>query len=47
LNIEASREKGGHTVQRLELMLNADGAVVEAKPDGEVGKVRATYGRSQ
>ena len=39
--------KGGHTVQRLELMLNADGAVVEAKPDGEVGKVRATYGRSQ
>jgi thiamine biosynthesis lipoprotein len=47
LNIEASREKGGHTVQRLELTLNADGAVVEAKPDGEVGKVRATYGRSQ
>jgi len=47
LNIEASREKGGHTVQRLELALNADGAVVEAKPDGEVGKVRATYGRSQ
>jgi len=47
LNIEASREKGGHTVQRLELTLNADGAVVEAKPDGEVGKVRATFGRSQ
>ena len=47
LNIEASREKGGHTVQRLELTLNADGAVVETKPDGEVGKVRATYGRSQ
>ncbi|MES2472196.1 MAG: DUF2271 domain-containing protein [Pseudomonadota bacterium] len=47
LNIEASREKGGHTVQRLELTLGADGAVVEAKPDGEVGKVRATYGRSQ
>ena len=47
LNIEASRERGGHTVQRLELTLNADGAVVEAKPEGEVGKVRATYGRSQ
>ncbi len=47
LNIEASREKGGHTVQRLELTLGADGAVVEAKPDGEIGKVRATYGRSQ
>lgn len=45
LNIEASREKGGHSVQRLELTLGADGAVVEAKPDGEVGKVRATYGR--
>lgn len=47
LNIEASREKGGHTVQRLELTLGPDGAVVEAKPDGEVGRVRATYGRSQ
>lgn len=46
LNIEAAREKGGHSVQRLELTLGADGAVVEAKPDGEVGKVRATYGRS-
>jgi thiamine biosynthesis lipoprotein len=45
LNIEASREKGGHSVQRLELTLGADGAVVEAKPDGEVGKVRASYGR--
>lgn len=45
LNIEASREKGGHSVQRLELTLGADGAVVEAKPEGEVGKVRATYGR--
>ncbi|HEX2762098.1 MAG TPA: DUF2271 domain-containing protein, partial [Rhizomicrobium sp.] len=45
LNIEASREKGGHSVQRLELTLDADGTVVEAKPDGEVGKVRATYGR--
>ncbi len=47
LNIEAAREKGGHTVQRLELTLGADGAVVEAKPDGEIGRVRATYGRSQ
>lgn len=47
LTIEASREKGGHTVQRLDLTLGADGAVVEAGPDGEVGKVRATYGRSQ
>lgn len=47
LNIEASRERGGHTVQRLELTLNANGAVVEAKPEGEVGRVRATYGRSQ
>jgi thiamine biosynthesis lipoprotein len=46
LNIEASREKGGHSVQRLELSLGADGAVVEAKPDGEVGKVRASYGKS-
>lgn len=47
LNIEASREKGGHTLQRLELTLGADGAVVEAKPDGEIGQVRASYGRSQ
>jgi thiamine biosynthesis lipoprotein len=47
LSIEASREKGGHTVQRLELTLGTDGAVVEAKPDGEIGRVRATYGRSQ
>ncbi|OAI45495.1 hypothetical protein AYO42_00215 [Rhizomicrobium sp. SCGC AG-212-E05] len=47
LNIEASREKGGHTVQRLELTLGADGAVVESKPDGEIGRVRASYGRSQ
>jgi len=47
LNIEAAREKGGHTVQRLELTLGADGAVVEAKPEGEIGRVRATYGRSQ
>jgi len=47
LNIEAAREKGGHTVQRLELTLGADGAVVEAKPDGEIGRVRASYGRSQ
>ena len=47
LNIEAAREKGGHTVQRLELTLGADGAVVEAKADGEIGRVRATYGRSQ
>jgi thiamine biosynthesis lipoprotein len=46
LNIEVSREKGGHSVQRLELSLGADGAVVEAKPDGEVGKVRASYGKS-
>lgn len=47
LNIEAAREKGGHTVQRLELTLGADGAVVESKPDGEIGRVRASYGRSQ
>ncbi|MEY4965672.1 MAG: hypothetical protein RL274_1255 [Pseudomonadota bacterium] len=46
LSIEASREKGGHTVQRLELTLGADGAVVESKPDGEIGRVRASYGRS-
>ncbi len=47
LNIEAAREKGGHTVQRLELTLGADGAVTETKPDGEIGRVRASYGRSQ
>ncbi len=46
LSIEASREKGGHTVQSLELTLGADGAVVESKPDGEIGRVRASYGRS-
>lgn len=46
LNIEASREKGGHSVQRLELTLGGDAAVLEAKPDGEVGRVRATFGRS-
>ena len=46
LSIEASREKGGHTVQGLELTLGADGAVVESKPDGEIGRVRASYGRS-
>lgn len=46
LSIEASRERGGHTVQRLDLTLGADGAVVESKPDGEIGRVRASYGRS-
>lgn len=45
LNIEASREKGGHTVQRLELPLGADGVTIEAAPSDEIGKVRATYGR--
>jgi thiamine biosynthesis lipoprotein len=45
LNIEASREKGGHTVQRLELTLGAGSAVVEAPASDEVGKVRAAYGR--
>jgi thiamine biosynthesis lipoprotein len=47
LTIEASREKGGHNVQRLELSLGADGAVMEAKGEGEIGRVRASYGRSQ
>ncbi|HEU0095548.1 MAG TPA: DUF2271 domain-containing protein [Rhizomicrobium sp.] len=46
LNIEASREKGGHSVQRIELTLGADRATAEAKADGEIGNVRATYGRS-
>lgn len=45
LNIEASREKGGHTVQRLELTLGADGLTAEAPAAEEVGKVRASYGR--
>jgi FAD:protein FMN transferase len=45
LNIEASREKGGHTMQRVELTLGADGVIVEAPAAEEVGKVRATYGR--
>jgi FAD:protein FMN transferase len=45
LNIEASREKGGHTVQRVELSLGADGTVIEAAAAEEIGKVRATYGR--
>ena len=45
LNIEASREKVGHTVQRVELMLGTDGAVVEAAAGEEIGKIRATYGR--
>jgi thiamine biosynthesis lipoprotein len=45
LNIEASREKGGHSVQRLELTLGASGAVVDGAPAEEMGKVRATYGR--
>jgi thiamine biosynthesis lipoprotein len=47
LTIEATRERGGHNVQRLDLTLGADGAVVEAKGEGEVGRVRASYGRSQ
>jgi len=46
LNIEASREKGGHTVQRLELTLGATAAMVEVPAAEEIGKVRATYGRS-
>lgn len=45
LNIEASREKGGHSVQRLELTLGASGAVLEAPAAEEIGKVRATFGR--
>lgn len=45
LNIEASREKGGHSVQRLELTLGANGAVFDAAPAEEMGKVRATYGK--
>ncbi|HKQ11037.1 MAG TPA: DUF2271 domain-containing protein [Rhizomicrobium sp.] len=45
LNIEASREKGGHTVQRVELALGPDGVTVEGKPDGEVGRTRAIFGR--
>ncbi len=45
LNIEAAREKGGHSVQRLELDLGPNGAVVEAAPADEIRKVRATYGR--
>jgi thiamine biosynthesis lipoprotein len=47
LTIEASREKGGHSVQRLDLTLGADGAVVESKGEGEIGRIRASYGRSQ
>lgn len=45
LNIEASREKGGHTVQRLELTLGAAGMVIDVPASEEIGKVRATYGR--
>lgn len=46
LNIEASREKGGHTVQRLELTLGTTGVVADAPAEDEIGKVRATYGRA-
>jgi thiamine biosynthesis lipoprotein len=45
LNIEASREKGGHTVQRVELTLGPDGVTVEGKADGEVGRTRVSFGR--
>jgi len=45
LTIEASRERGGHSAQRLDLTLGADGVSAEAQPDGEIGRVRAAYGR--
>jgi thiamine biosynthesis lipoprotein len=45
LNIEASREKGGHTVQRIELTLGADGITIEGRAEGEVGRTRVSFGR--
>lgn len=45
LNIEASREKGGHSVQRLELNLGAGVSNVSADAMEEIGDVRVSYGR--
>jgi thiamine biosynthesis lipoprotein len=45
LNIEASREKGGHSVQRLELNLGAGVSNASADAMEEIGDVRASYGR--
>lgn len=45
VTVEASRERGGHSTQRLDLTLGADGVSAETQPDGEIGRVRASYGR--
>ncbi len=45
VNIEASREHGGHSLQRLDLAIGASPVSAEAAAQGELGAASATYGK--
>jgi thiamine biosynthesis lipoprotein len=46
LNVEASREHGGHSVQRIDLNLGAAGFTGGAPAQDEIGATKVTFGKS-
>ena len=46
LNVEASREHGGHSIQRIDLNLGAGTFTGAAAAQDEIGATKATYGKA-
>jgi thiamine biosynthesis lipoprotein len=47
VNVEAAREHGGHSVQRIDINLGAAGATGEAAAQEEIGATHVSYGKDQ
>jgi len=45
VNIEAAREHGGHSIQRIPIELGAAPASFAAEADEELGPAKVTYGK--
>ncbi len=45
VNIEASREHGGHNIERIEIQLGTNPATASAPAQAEIGAAKVTYGK--